>query len=127
MTDDDQLLGRLRQISLVDIDALTAGTSGERYERLLTAFAGDVHDALDTARGRMADLVREASGGADPLVLIDLSLEMRRRERGREAAERSVQRLQARAQASRALARLCDASAPLLAVLFEVDRRRTGG
>jgi hypothetical protein len=124
-SDDDALLMRLRDLSLVDLDALLAGTSGDEYADLVVTYALDLEDALRAARTRALDLVRTL-GGADPLAQLDTSPAARARDGGREAAERTARRLTARAQAARALARLDDLTAGLYPKLIEADRRRVG-
>src|SRR5690606_28214650 len=65
---DEGLSTRLRDLALVDLDALTIGASvpGE----LIAAFADDVADALREARTRIAAL-RTALGGPEPLAVLD--------------------------------------------------------
>ncbi len=121
--DDDALIMRLRDLALVDLDALLAGTDGEAYTQLLLTHAEDLEDALRTARARAAELTKLVVG-ADPLVLLDSGFATRARDGGREAAERTARRLAARAQACRALARLDDLAAGLYPRLVEADRRR---
>jgi len=121
--DDEALLTRLRDLALVDLDALLAGAQGEQYAQLLVAHAEDVEDALRAARGRMTELVRAVSS-TDPLALLDAGYATRARDGGREAAERVARRLAGRAQACRALARLDDLAANLFPRLVEADRRR---
>jgi hypothetical protein len=120
--DDDALITRLRDLALVDLDALLIGAGGEQYARLLVAHGEDLEDALRTARTRAAELQRHVA--ADPLTLLDAPHTTRARDGGREAAERSARRLAQRAQAARALARLDDLTANLIERLLEADRRR---
>jgi hypothetical protein len=121
--DDDALLMRLRDLALVDLDALLSGTDGAAYADLLVTHAEDLEDALRTARSRAAELGK-IIGGADPLVLLDSGFAVRARDGGREAAERTARRLAARSAACRALARLDDLAAGLYPRLVEADRRR---
>ncbi len=120
---DDDLLTRLRDLALVDLDALLAGSSGDAYDELLETFAGDLEDALGAARTRTRALL-ESAGGHDPLVLLDAPAATRARDGGRDAAKQIAARLAERAAACRALARLDDLTAPLLSRLIEADRRR---
>lgn len=122
-TDDDALLMRLRDLALVDLDALLAGADGEAYAQLLVTHAEDLEDALAAARARAVELTRVVTD-ADPLALLDAGHEVRARDGGREAAERASRRLAARAAACRALARLDDLAAGLYPRLVEADRRR---
>lgn len=120
--DDEALLTRLRDLALVDLDALLIGAGGEQYGRLLTAYGEDLEDALRTARTRIAELQRVVAG--DPLNLLDAPYVTRARDGGRDAAERSAKKLGQRAVAARALARIDDLTANLFARLLEADRRR---
>jgi hypothetical protein len=120
--DDEALLTRLRDLALVDLDALLIGTAGEQYARLLVAHAEDLEDALRAARDRGAELQRQIAG--DPLSLLAAPYATRARDGGREAAEKSARKLGQRAQAARALARLDDLTANLYPRLLEADRRR---
>lgn len=120
---DDVLIVRLRDLALVDLDALLAGTSGDRYAELLTAHAEDLCHALDQARARTRELVAVVARGSDPMALLDAPYQSRARDGGREAARRVDQRLTARAAACRALARLDDVAGPLFPMLLEADRR----
>jgi len=120
--DDEALLTRLRDLALVDLDALLIGAAGEHYARLLIAHGEDLEDALRAARTRSAELQRVVAG--DPLALLDAPYAARARDGGRESAERAARRLAQRAAAARALARLDDLSANLFPRLLEADRRR---
>ena len=121
--EDDALIMRLRDLALVDIDALLAGAEGEAYAELLVTHAEDIEDALRTARTRAAELTKTITG-VDPLVLLDSGFAVRARDGGREAADRTARRLAARAAACRALARLDDLASGLYPRLVEADRRR---
>lgn len=121
---DEALLTRLRDLSLVDLDALLAGTAGEQYAELLITYADDLADALRAARQRIAELVEIAAGGPDPLNLLDAPHEVRARDGGRDAAERVARRLADRAEACRAMARIDDLVVHLFPRLLEADRRR---
>ena len=121
--EDEQLLTRLRDLSLVEIDPLLAGTHGDGYAQLLITHAEDLEDALRSARARITELARTVAG-ADPLALLDAPFATRAKDGGREAAERIARRLAARAAASRAIARIDDLVAALVPRLLEADRRR---
>lgn len=118
---DEALSTRLRDLALVDIDALTAGTPAPTA--LIAAFADDVADALKEARGRITTL-RAALGGADPLNILDATIRQRASDAGATGAERVRARLGSQAEAARSLARLSDLAAGLAPKLFEADRRR---
>ncbi|MDQ3370398.1 MAG: hypothetical protein M3680_33680, partial [Myxococcota bacterium] len=69
---DEALSTRLRDLSLVELDALVLGGRSE----LAAAFAEDVADALREARGRMSAL-RTQLGGADPLNVLETTVRQR--------------------------------------------------
>jgi hypothetical protein len=117
---DEALSTRLRDLALVEIDALIAG---DHTQELVAAFADDVADALREARIRIATL-RGQLGGADPLSVLDAAPRQRASDAGTAGVERIRARLAAHADASRALARLTDLAAGLIPKLFEADRRR---
>jgi len=121
---DDLLLGRLRQLSLIDLDALTFGAAADQRGELIAAYADDLADALVRARQRMAELVTSIATGPDPLQLASAPAEVRARGGAGEAASRLSSRLADRAEACRQLARLDDACAVLLPRLVDVDRKR---
>lgn len=121
---DEALLTRLRDLSLVDLDALLAGVEGAQYAELLASHADQLCDALSAARKRSLELLEIASKGPDPLNLLDAPYHVRARDGGRDAARRVVTRLSARSEACRALARLDDLITCLFPRLFEADRRR---
>jgi hypothetical protein len=121
--EEEQLLTRLRDLSLVDLDALLAGTSGDAYAQLLVSYAEDLEDALRAARARQTELARVVGGG-DPMTLLEAPFHTRAKDGGREAGERLARRLAARSGACRALARIDDLAAALVPRLLEADRRR---
>ena len=121
---DDLLLGRLRQLGLIDLEALTFGAAGELRGELVAAYADDLADALSRARARMAELVKSIAGGPDPLQLVSAPAEVRARGGAGEAASRLAARLGERADACRQLARLDEACALLLPRLVDVDKKR---
>ena len=121
---DAALFGRLRDLSLVDVDALLAGAGAEHYGELLDSFAADLDHALGAARVRMAELTAAITAGPDPLGVVEMAPAVRAQDGGREAGERSIRRLRDRAAACRALAVFDDLIGQLLPKLFEVDRRR---
>lgn len=117
---DEVLSARLRDLALVEIDALLLG---DRAQELIAAFADDVADALREARIRIAAL-RSQLGGADPLAVLDVTTRQRASDAGAAGVDRIRARLAAQADASRALARLADLAGGLIPKLFEADRRR---
>jgi len=120
---DEVLCMRLRDLALVELDALTAGLSGGDAQVVIAVFADDVADALREARTRIAAL-RQALGGPDPLNVLDLQPRQRASDAGQAGAERVHDRLAGQAEAARALSRLADLAGALVGKLFEADRRR---
>ena len=120
----EPVLTRLRDLGLVDVDALLAGVGGDDYRTLLVAFRDDLVDALRVARERRGELAKHVSG--DPLQLLDATPATRARDGGREIAARAAAQLQRRAAACRAMARLDDLVARVYPRLFEADRRIGG-
>lgn len=116
---DEALSTRLRDLALVELDALAAGDR----PALIGAYADDVADALREARNRIAAL-RAQLGGADPLGVLDVAARQRASDAGAAGADRIRTRLAAQAEAARALARLADLASSLVPKLFEADRRR---
>ncbi len=121
--DDDALLTRLRDLALVDLDALATGLSDEAAAAMTAAHADDIADALATARKRITEL-RAPLTGVDPLNLLDLPAATKRRGDSRDAAARVADQLATRAAAARLLARLDDLVAPLVPRYFAAERRR---
>ncbi|MBX3157249.1 MAG: hypothetical protein KF773_14835 [Deltaproteobacteria bacterium] len=116
---DEALSARLRDLALVELDALAASGKGE----LIGAYADDVVDALREARSRIAAL-RAQLGGADPLNVLEATVRQRASDAGATGAGRIRERLLAQADAARALGRLADLASALVPRLFEADRRR---
>jgi hypothetical protein len=119
--DEEQLIARLRQLSLVELDALCAGAVGARRAALVRAHAGELHRSLTDARARIAAL-RASMAGPDPLALLDAPSASRIGEAGQGAAERAARRLAARAAAARQVARLEEAAARLVPSLVLAER-----
>lgn len=116
---DEALSTRLRDLALVDLDALALGAR----EGLIAAYGDDVADALREARARITAL-RGQLGGADPLAVLDVGARQRSSDTAAAGAERVRARLAAQAEAARALARLAELASALAPRLFEADRRR---
>jgi len=121
VSDDEALSTRLRDLALVDLDALVTGHADPGA--LIVAFAEDVYDALREARARIGAL-RAQLGGADPLSALDLTPRQRAADGGAAGVDRVRSRLAGQAEAARTLARLADLAANLAPKLFEADRRR---
>jgi hypothetical protein len=123
-TDPDELLSlRLRDLALVDLDALCAGLDDPQSAQLVGAYADDVVDALRDARARLAAL-RQALAGPDPLMVLDATPRQRASDAGVVGAARVRDRLVSQAEAARALGRLAELAAGLVPRLSEAERRR---
>jgi hypothetical protein len=120
---DEALSTRLRDLALVNLDALTAGLDGAAAQGIVAAYADDVADALREARARIAALKKELAG-PDPLNVLDLAPRQRASDTAHAGAERVRDKLGTQAEAGRAFARLADLAAALIPRLFEADRRR---
>jgi hypothetical protein len=120
---DAALSTRLRDLALVDLDALTVGLDGARGQELVAAYADDCADALREARTRLA-ILRKELASPDPLAVLDVSARQRGSDAGHAGAVRVHDRLRGQAEAARTFARLADLSAGLVGKLFEADRRR---
>ena len=120
---DEALSTRLRDLTLVDLDALTVGLDGARGQEIVGAYADDVADALREARARLVTLKKELAG-PDPLNVLDITARQRASDAGHAGAVRVRDRLTAQAEAARAFARLAELTADLTPRLFEADRRR---
>ncbi len=118
---DEPLCTRLRDLALVDLESLVAGSQAP--QALIGAYAEDVADALREARTRIAAL-KAATGGPDPLLVLDVPARQRASDTAMAGAQRTRQKLVENAAASRSMARLAELAAPLVAKLFEADRRR---
>ncbi|HTM20205.1 MAG TPA: hypothetical protein VL172_06855 [Kofleriaceae bacterium] len=124
---DGDLGARLRDLALVEVDALLAGTDGDQRAALLAAYVDDLEDALAAARDRMAALVAEIAGGPDPLAVIDADAASRVRDGGVDLARRAQARLDGRARACRALAALDQLARSVVPRLIEAERQRAIG
>jgi hypothetical protein len=118
---DEALSTRLRDLALVDLDALTVGSQDAQV--LIATFADDVADALRETRGRISAL-RTSLGGADPLNVLDLTPRQRASDTATAGALRVREKLVSHAGVARSLARLSELAATLTPKLFEADRRR---
>jgi hypothetical protein len=116
---DEALSARLRDLSLVELDALVVGGKHE----LIGAYAEDVADALREARARIAAL-RAQLAGADPLGVLEATVRQRAADTAVKGGAHAATRLVGQAEAARSLARLADLAAALVPKLFEADRRR---
>lgn len=120
---DELLCTRLRDLALVDLDALTVGLESAKVQELSAAYGEDVADALREARARLAALRKEMTG-PDPLNVLDMAPRQRASDAGHAGAVRITDRLVSQTDAARAFARLAGLAGPLVGKLFEADRRR---
>ena len=115
----EPLLARLRQLSLVRVDAVLAGTTGDERQALAAALVSDVEDALGEAHRRAQALVADLARGPGPLAT-PLTPARHRADPETRAAWRA--RLALQAGQARDLQRLYAAAAAVLPVLEEASR-----
>jgi hypothetical protein len=117
-----ELLERLAELSLVEIDTLIGRLPDDVAASVIAAYVADLEDALGEARTVLREAQREHTAGTDPLALLDVGAE--RRARGGEPAfADAAARLGQRATERRDLARLEEAVRGVLPRLLEADRR----
>lgn len=122
MTADlDPLLRRLRQLSLIRLDAVIEGAGAGDRAALAEALADDLAHALGEAHEHAARMVAALSRGPGPLAVT--------RTEARHAADPETRRrwksqLASRARLARDLHRLWAAAAAVLPVLEDADRAR---
>jgi hypothetical protein len=119
----EALFARLRDLALVELDALTAGADGQVAAAIVGTYADDAADALREARTRIAEL-RKHLVGPDPLNVLEATTRQRASDAAHAGAVRIKDNLLAQAEAGRALARLADLAAALVPKLFDAERRR---
>lgn len=117
----DGLLVRLRQLSLIRVDAVLAGAPPPERAALAEALAGDLEDALGQAHALAAEMVAELGRGPGPLATA-LARSSARRGAAPEVRERWRARLDRHARTARDLGRLWSAAAAVLPVLEDADR-----
>jgi hypothetical protein len=117
----ERLIGRLRDLAMVEVEVFVAGAEGET---LLAELRDDVAVTLREARLRMQEYARALA--VDPLTLLDAPPATRGREEGRMAADRTAVRLRDRAEVARRLSRLDELVAVVYPRLLELDRRCLG-
>jgi hypothetical protein len=113
-----ELLERLRELALVDLDTLLGRLPEDEMVAVLGAYVADLEDALGAARAVIRDAQRDLASGPDPLALLDLGSERRVR-----AEADPGERLAARAAVRRQLAQLEELVRGVLPRLAEADRR----
>lgn len=120
---DEALAARLRDLALVELDALISSGSSNDAQILVAEFSDDLADALQQAKSRIAAL-RQALVGSDPLRIVDVPWQQRASEAAHAGIERTRDQLLQQAEAGRALAKLSELASGLIAKLAEADRRR---
>lgn len=117
-----ELLERLAELALVELDTLIATMPDDVATGVVAAYVADLEDALAEARSVLREAQRAHTAGTDPLALLDLGAE--RRVRGGESVVTDAAlRLGQRAAERRDLARLEEAVRGVLPRLVEADRR----
>ncbi len=118
---DADVLSRLGELALVQIDTLVAGAPGPVAAALVSAYIDDIRHTLGLVEARLCELTAEA--GPSPLTAV------LRHMPGTHALPDVVERLdvlgrgmRARARDFRTQARLCEASAPLFSRLIAAER-----
>ena len=119
-----ELLARLADLALVEVDTLIAGLDAVAAADVLAAFVADVEDALGQARDVLRDVNAALGTGADPLGLLDRGVDLRA-QGGETALAEALARLGERAAARRDLARLEERVRGVLPRLLQADRRLT--
>ena len=117
-----QLLARLRELTLVEADTLTASLSDDAARELLATHADDLDDAIGSARALVATLLASIAG-ADPLRFLDGPRAALAGEAAATAGDRAAERLRSRATAATALARLDDTLGGLVTRRMALARR----
>jgi hypothetical protein len=118
----EDLLERLRELSLVDVETLVARLDAPVAAEVLGAYVADLEDALGQARASIRAAHTELGSGPDPLLLLDVGSE-RRSGMGEPGITESQERLGARARRRRELAQLEELVRLVLPRLLEADRR----
>lgn len=121
----EPLIARLRQLSLIEIDAVLAGAPPEERGELARALVDDLEDALGQARERAAELVAQVGRGPAPLAFAAAGSAARLGAAPEQPASWTGQ-LAARAAAARQLARLWAAAEAVVPRLLAADRAATG-
>jgi hypothetical protein len=119
--DREELIERLRQLSLVRLETVVAGAAAEDRAELARAFADDLEDALGRAREGAEALLAALTRGPSPLAFAAAG-GTARRSADPDQREMWSRRLLERAAAARELSRLWSAAAALIPALDEADR-----
>jgi hypothetical protein len=120
----DSLAARLGDLALVNLESLLTGTSDRQRRDLLAAYIEDLEEALNAARAQLRKLNERLKGG-DPLVILEMPSRQRAAD-GAAAVDELDQRLAARADTCRDMARLSELVRRVLPRLAEADRLHQG-
>lgn len=118
-----RLLERLRDLSLVELDALLSGCEHEDRERVLASHVADLEDALGQARREMQAAEASLARAGEPLDWVEWPADKRAGADGAEHAQRAAERLSARARQYRELAVLAEATALVVPRLAAAGRK----
>lgn len=123
MSESTALLARLRDLSLVEVDALLTGCEGDERREVLAAHVADLEDALAQVRAQMESMQAQLRDGGDPLAWVDWPAGTRASDDGQAASERGAELLRQRAGQCRQLAILAEAAAAVVPRLLAAERR----
>jgi hypothetical protein len=115
------LLARLRQLSLIRLDAVIAGVGAADRDALAAALADDLEHALGEAHEHAARILAALGRGPGPLAV---ARSVARRSADPATRQRWRAQLASRARLARDLHRLWAAAAAVLPVLEDADRAR---
>ncbi len=120
----EELIARLRDLALVELDTLVGRLDDATATELIGAYVADLEEALALARAVIRETHAAIGAGPDPLGLVDRTPELRARG-GDAPIQESLDRLADRAAARRELAQLEELVRGVLPRLLEADRRLT--
>ncbi|MBT8496172.1 MAG: hypothetical protein KJO07_24215 [Deltaproteobacteria bacterium] len=120
---ESELLARLRDLSLVDVDALLTGCDDDERPEVLASHVADLEDALAQVRAEMEAMHAALGTGGDPLAWVDWPDGKRSSDDGQVACARGAELLRNRAQQCRELAILAEAAASVVPRLLAAERR----
>lgn len=121
---DGTLVERLRDLALVEVDALLAGVPEDERSALLAAHVADLEDALTRARDGMNQAMTNLA--REQMAWISWPGAKRAGDDGAEAARQSAESLVERARLAREAAALAEAAARVVPRLVAADRRQIG-
>jgi len=119
-----ELIARLRDLALVELDTLVGRLDEAAATELIGAYVADLEEALALARTLIRETHAAIGAGPDPLGLVDRTPEVRARG-GDGPIQESLDRMRERAAARRELAQLEELVRGVLPRLLEADRRLT--